>query len=99
LEKTDMETAEIVYNMGMPEKNIFDAKFTGGKQKIGAIDYDPDAFEAELKEREEMENDRMETEQLILEDQLNNKKEDDQKKNLESANQSSKDEETYILNW
>ena len=102
LEKTDAETAELYVNMGLPEKNIFDAKLTGGTIKVGAIDYDPDAFEKQLEDKEQMESDQADMESLLLENEVKNSDPDRQvsdeekKSNLEDANKS-QDEETYMM--
>ncbi len=103
LEKTDMETATMIFDLGMPEINILGAKFTGGSQKVGAIDaLDVEAFEKDLETKEQMELDREETENLIreadLKEKIENPGQDDKKKNLADANKSA-DDETFILDW
>jgi phage-related protein (TIGR01555 family) len=93
LEKTDMETATLVFDLGMPEVNILGPKFAGGKQKIGAIDaLDVGAFEKDLKNKEQMELDREETENLIreadLKEKIENPTADDKKENIKDAGKS-----------
>jgi len=104
LEKTDMETATLIFDLGMPEINILGAKFTGGGQKIGAIDaLDVEAFQKDLDDNDQMEIDRQETENLIreadLKEKIANPTPDDKNKNLADANTKSKDEEIFILDF
>jgi phage-related protein (TIGR01555 family) len=103
LEKTDAETASIFVNeIDLPSKGVLDAKLTGGKQKIGALDYDPDAFEKELETVEEMEALHEEMDLSIKENQVKNTDpdrqdlKDDKQDNLKDAGQS-KDEYNVVF--
>lgn len=107
LENKDAETASIFVNeIDLPSKGVLDAKLTGGKQKVGALDYDPEAFEKELEDKEAMEANQKEMESMLMENQVKNTDPDrdveddveEKKKNLKDADKS-KDDETFILNW
>ncbi len=101
LEKLDAETASIYVNeLDLPSKDALDAKLTGPTIKVGALNYDPEAFERDLEDREKMESLNEELDLEMKENQVKNSEIEAKQANLESANKSSQDDEfTFKLDW
>lgn len=66
MRKIQAETDQIYIASGMPEKNIFDARFGGENINLDGVNYDPDEFEKHLEEMDKKDAEEAEAQLEML---------------------------------